>query len=349
MPLTADFTPIRHEERSIARPPPDVLIVMATRDGAAHLPAQLASLEAQSHKGWRLWVGDDGSRDGTRAILEDFAGRMGGPDRVNIVEGPHCGASGNFLTQLGHPSLPLGPRTHVALCDQDDVWYPSKLTRAIDGLQGTRGPALYGAGWRVVDADGRATGGAIRRAAATDLPSLMAQNAVSGHTAMLNPALVTALRAGPCPRREVPFHDWWLAQFTRAIGGEIRLDRWAVLDYRQHDANVLGAPGGLAAGAARLRRLVDGTFGGWLAANCAALLDRDAQLTPEARHMFERLRADPTAATLRRLGIRRSSGIETAALRLAARAGRLGRYTSAPAKNGIHAPSTASRHSSARP
>ncbi|MFO6464973.1 glycosyltransferase [Jannaschia sp. KMU-145] len=348
MPLTADFTPIRHEERSIARPPPDVLIVMATRDGAAHLPAQLASLAAQSHKGWRLWVGDDGSRDDTRAILDDFADRMGGTDRVNVVEGAHCGASGNFLTQLCHASLPLGPRTHVALCDQDDVWYPSKLIRAIEGLNGTRGPAIYGAGWRVVDADGRATGGPVRRAAATDLPSLMAQNAVSGHTAMLNPALVAALRAGPCPRRDVPFHDWWLAQFTRAIGGEIRIDRRAVLDYRQHDSNVLGAPGGLAAGATRLRRLVDGTFGRWLAANCAALLDRDAQLTPQARHLIERVRADPTAATLRRLGIRRRSGLETAALRLAARAGRLGIYAGAPSKNGVQAASTASGHSSAR-
>lgn len=52
-----------------------IVIAMATRNGVAHLPAQLASLAAQSRRGWRLIASDDGSQDRTRALLRAFMAR----------------------------------------------------------------------------------------------------------------------------------------------------------------------------------------------------------------------------------------------------------------------------------
>ena len=91
-----------------------VLGGMATRNGAAHLPAQLASLAAQSHSGWRLWVSDDGSTDATRALVQDF----GRDHDVRLIDGPQRGAAANFRTLLARAAQDA-PQAALAFSDQD--------------------------------------------------------------------------------------------------------------------------------------------------------------------------------------------------------------------------------------
>ncbi|MEL6220578.1 MAG: glycosyltransferase, partial [Pseudomonadota bacterium] len=59
-------------------------ILLATYNGEAGLPAQLASLEAQSHTAWRLIARDDGSTDGTVPLLRAFAEKH--PGQVEVVQ-----------------------------------------------------------------------------------------------------------------------------------------------------------------------------------------------------------------------------------------------------------------------
>lgn len=47
---------------------------MASYNGARFIRAQLDSIAQQSVTNWRLVVSDDGSTDGTRQIVADFAG-----------------------------------------------------------------------------------------------------------------------------------------------------------------------------------------------------------------------------------------------------------------------------------
>ncbi len=47
---------------------PQVSILMAVRNEQAHLPAALASLQAQSLRDWELVAVDDGSRDRPRRL-----------------------------------------------------------------------------------------------------------------------------------------------------------------------------------------------------------------------------------------------------------------------------------------
>ena len=110
---------------------PHVRILMATFQGATHLPAQLASFEAQSHADWSLWASDDGSTDATPDLLRAFAARH--PGRVRLIDGPRKGSAANFLHLLGHPDLPPGL---TALSDQDDVWLPHRLMRGLQQLSG---------------------------------------------------------------------------------------------------------------------------------------------------------------------------------------------------------------------
>ena len=49
-----------------------VAILLCTFNGERHLQAQLDSIAAQSHTGWALWISDDGSTDGTLAIVREM-------------------------------------------------------------------------------------------------------------------------------------------------------------------------------------------------------------------------------------------------------------------------------------
>ncbi|WP_167626596.1 glycosyltransferase [Paracoccus luteus] len=110
---------------------PRIAILMATFDGARFLRAQLDSIRDQSVTDWRLVVSDDGSRDGTRAIVRAFAAENPGHE-VTLIDGPRQGATRNFLHLLGQ----LRQGEWLAWCDQDDVWLPDRLARGLAALSG---------------------------------------------------------------------------------------------------------------------------------------------------------------------------------------------------------------------
>lgn len=298
-----------------------VTILMATRNGAVHLPAQLDSLRAQTHRTWRLWVSDDGSSDATLPLLAAFA-RAHPQHDVRILRGPERGVAANVLAALCHPDLPPGP---VALCDQDDVWLKGKLARALRRLERVcpDRPALYAAeSWRCA-ADLSARRASRPPRIAPDFRNALVQNLCAGHTIVLNAAAVAlARRAGPVPG--LAFHDWWFYQLVTGAGGICVLDPLPVALYRQHGGNVLGAPGGLRAARVRLRTLVSGDYARWIEAHRRALAECGL-LTPDARRLADAMAAGGwnRGAALRALGLHRDTVTGTVALQLAALAGRV--------------------------
>lgn len=301
---------------------PRVTVLLASYQGAAHLRAQLDSLAAQDHADWALRVSDDGSTDATREIVARFRDETPGHE-ITLLEGPRRGAAANFLSLLCDPTLPPG---YVALCDQDDVWYPSKLRHALATLAGTSGPAIYSAQSRHVRGNGTPLGLSRVHSGPPSFGNALVQNRVAGHCAVLTPRALALVRAvGPV---EVPFHDWWLYLLMTGAGGTVTVSPEVVLDYRQHDGNVLGAHRGPLAGLARAAMVLGPTWRRWQAMNRAALDRAHPWLTEEARAILAALDAAPPrgiarARALARLGITRDHPAATAFLRLAAVLGRV--------------------------
>jgi glycosyltransferase involved in cell wall biosynthesis len=296
-----------------------VTILMATWNGARHLRAQLASLLVQTHGDWVLWVGDDGSRDDTRAILARFV--QAHPGRLaRVVEGSGRGPAANFLHLLCHPDLPAGP---VALADQDDVWLKGKLARALRRIGAEDRPTLYAAESVLTDAALRP----LSRSRAHAPPSFrnaLVQNLFSGHTTVLNAAALDLVRrAGPPP--EVRHHDWWLYQLVSGAGGRCLLDPLPVALYRQHTGNAMGAPDGPGAALRRLNAIARADYARWMAGQQDALRRVRPLLTPEAHAMLDQLAAARSVPArlraFRRLGLHRDTRRGTAALYLAAALG----------------------------
>ncbi len=256
----------------MSSPLPHVTILLCTRNGAAHLQGQLDSYVAQTHADWSLWVSDDGSDDATLAILETFRDAQGAAHPVHILKGPQRGAAANFMSLLCHPDLPAG---WVAISDQDDVWKPEKLTRGLTRLTDLTGtapdtPAAYSAQSVHVDNALTPIGASRPPPRPATFANALTQNALSGHSTLLNPAAHALVRRAGVPDG-IAFHDWWLYQLMTGAGARIDIDDAQVLFYRQHGDNVLGAHDGRRASAARLAMVMNGQYGRWMAANIAAL------------------------------------------------------------------------------
>ena len=53
-----------------------VTILMSTYNGERFLAEQIESIRQQTYTGWQLLIRDDGSKDRTREIIQDFCQKI---------------------------------------------------------------------------------------------------------------------------------------------------------------------------------------------------------------------------------------------------------------------------------
>lgn len=279
------------------------MIVLCTSDGEYFLDEQLASIETQSYRNWRLVMSDDASDDRTLAILEAWRDRLG-ESRVEIRHGPNCGFVANFLAVACDPALRAD---YFAFTDQDDIWEPDKLDRAVRWLATQSDvPALYGSRTRLIDARGRETGFSPLFAKPPAFANALVQNVAGGNTMVFNAAARRLLMLGGVV--DVAAHDWWLYLIVTACGGTVFYDRVPRVRYRQHGANLVGAnANNWAARIKRMRLLLAGRFREWNSGNLRALSTLSPYMTPPSRATFDAFVTARDAGFWARLnGIRRS-------------------------------------------
>src|SRR4051812_44369921 len=170
-------------------PEPRIAILLATYNGAPWLHQQLDSLLQQTADNWVLYWRDDGSGDGTIAILQDFGRRAGQGRCVQVREPPgRLGATGNFLFLLRTVTERLDEHDVVAFADQDDIWLPQNLQRGVGALGRVPRdePVLYCARQILVDEALRRLGISGPLARPAGFPAALTQNVATGCTVMLN-------------------------------------------------------------------------------------------------------------------------------------------------------------------
>lgn len=299
-----------------------VAILLATRNGARFLARQLDSYGEQTLADWQVLASDDGSDDDTPAILERF--RRDHPGRVTLVQGPQTGAAGNFLSLIRQAP----PAGYTAFSDQDDLWLPGKIARAVAMLSGLPPdrPALYASRVTICDAALRR----LRLSPAPDRPpgfrNALVQNILHGHSIVLNRAAMALLRRAAGRGPQVVMHDWWAYQVVTGAGGRIVFDDESHVLYRQHGGNQVGGGPDVAG---RLMRLRARRQAHWMTATLAALAQADDLMSPDHRALLARIaQARATgrtalAATCLREGLYRQGPGGRLAPALAALAGRL--------------------------
>jgi glycosyltransferase involved in cell wall biosynthesis len=247
---------------------PGVVILLCTLNGERLLPGQLASLERQTFRNWRLIASDDGSSDGTKSILRTFQESFE-PGRVEIVDGPRRGAPANFLFLACRQNL---ISEYYAFCDQDDVWEPGKLARAGDLLEkaGSGIPALYGSRTKLIDENGNEIGFSPMFRRNPDFRRALVQSIAGGNTMVFNQK-ARELLVFCGADVNVPSHDWWLYQVVSGCGGAVHYDAYPSVRDRQHARNVIGSNIGWIARLRRLQMVRKARFRHWADLNIATL------------------------------------------------------------------------------
>jgi glycosyltransferase involved in cell wall biosynthesis len=303
-----------------------VAILLCTLNGARFLPRQLASYEEQDFTDWRLFVSDDGSQDGTMALLEEFQ-KKHGPAKVSLRRGPQKGFVANFLSLICDPAI---ESDYYALSDQDDVWHPHKLSRALQFLSNASAdqPAIYCARTRLIDEEGSEIGLSTFYRRSPHFRNALTQSLAGGNTMVFNKKMRWLLmQAGS--DAEAPSHDWWLYLTTTAAGGKVLYDSVPTVSYRMHARNVIGSNDAAGAQMARARLLWQGRLRAWTDMNVAALERIEKLMTEENKKTFELFRRSrkrsllPRTYGLMRSGIYRQTLLGNIGLVVATLTGRI--------------------------
>lgn len=256
-------------------------ILMCTYNGERFVGKQLDSFLQQTFPNWELFVFDDGSKDATAGVIERYK-------QLHTEHGFHFtrnasqkGFARNFLNAISESP---GHFDFYALSDQDDIWLPHKLERALKYFQDIPEsmPALYGSRTILVDQDENHLGFSHLFKKRPSFSNALVQSIAGGNTLVFNRAARNIIaRAGS--DLGVISHDWFIYQLISGAGGKIFYDAHPEILYRQHGRNLSGSNRGLLAKVLRISQLLNGTFKAWNNENILALEKNVSLLTAENR------------------------------------------------------------------
>ncbi len=131
-----------------------VILITSTYNGAKYLPALLDSIFAQTYPNIELWVRDDGSKDSTVDILREYQKNAPTGKQIILVNDTTGDWNNKGAHQSYHSLIQTLPKAdYYIFCDQDDVWEPQKVERAVSHMEQYSAdiPILYTHNYYVCD------------------------------------------------------------------------------------------------------------------------------------------------------------------------------------------------------
>jgi glycosyltransferase involved in cell wall biosynthesis len=210
---------------------PRLTVLLPVYDAEAFVAEAVESILAQSFRDFELLAIDDGSRDGSAALLDAFARR---DPRVRVVRRPHAG-----LVATLNAGLALARGELIARMDADDVALPRRFERQVERLDRDPGLVCIGGAFEVIDSKGRRID-VVHRPCHSEpiLEALLAGvSAVCHATAMYRRRAVIAVGCYDDSARLAEDYDLWL---RLAEAGRLENLPEPVLRVRHHDRSESG-------------------------------------------------------------------------------------------------------------
>jgi glycosyltransferase involved in cell wall biosynthesis len=259
-----------------------VAILMSTYNGYGFVEQQLNSLYLQTHSNIKIFIRDDGSVDDTQKILRQEYAR----GSINLFEeGNNLGVTGSFFELLNF--VINTDCQYVAFSDQDDVWLKNKVEQAILKLSNFSDcPALYCSSLEFVDENLNSLGFS-NTPRKIGFGNALFENIAVGCSIVLNRKAIDLLCQQRLPN-EVYVHDWW-CYLVLSCFGKVIFDDQALIKYRQHSGNVIGAStNSLGIFKRKISRILNGRL--WISEQAKVFYDLfDEKLSPDDRELVELL------------------------------------------------------------
>jgi glycosyltransferase involved in cell wall biosynthesis len=240
-----------------------------------------------------------------RYELEESRAEQGSAEH-GVIGDSHGEAKRQHDGTVGINQSIFNPEDLFAFADQDDVWLPEKLERAVAWHTSPRTsldslgrdepvktnserqmtgphPMLYAAQTIKVDARLRPLGSSNRPKGTLCFNAALVENTLSGNTMVMNVALMTILRKIDLDHSV--WHDWSTYQVASACCGEMKFDEKPCLLYRQHEGNVIGVKTGLFNQSLRMGKVLQGRYKTWTQTNLLGLKDIEHQMSWEAQEL----------------------------------------------------------------
>ena len=218
-----------------------VCILLSTYNGEKYLEEQLESLVRQEGVEIRILVRDDGSKDATCDILNKW--QAAHPGLVDFVQGENVGFAMSFTHLLQMAVVRYPEAEYFAFCDQDDVWLPEKMQKAVEKLAAEAKdiPVAYCSNTRLVDSDLQFIRMCWKRGEARlTKERALIQSFATGCTMVFNRrAAETYVSHLP---EVIKVHDFLMYQLCMFLG-KVVYDENSYILYRQHGSNQIGQPG----------------------------------------------------------------------------------------------------------
>ena len=236
----------------------NVVVLMSTYNGEQYLSEQLDSVLNQKGVAVSLIVRDDGSKDNTINILQQYSEKY---SNITILSEQNCGAEMSFhrLCQYAKDNIRAD---YYAFCDQDDVWVDDKLLVAVRNLEqfDKSHPNLYFSNLQMVDSN------------LTTIRNLFAKDEVVISKRM---ALIQVFTYGcTCVFNYQALDDYCRAEFSKELLhdnwiyilcmflGHVIYDEHSHILYRQHGLNLSGEKtSGASLAFQRIKRACKGRWG----------------------------------------------------------------------------------------
>lgn len=232
-----------------------IQILMSTYNGEEYLKEQLESIlqqdcEEKNGTKIKLFIRDDGSKDGTQKIIREYADKY--PETVEWYQGKNIGVINSFFELIKKSDEKAD---YYAFSDQDDYWHKEKLSAGIEKINemskkyynGTdndnitgecKVPLLYCCSPLLVDENLKEIDNTMTRAEKKPgFENAVVENIVTGCTIVMNKTLRNM--AGKQPPEFTVMHDWWFYLLASCYG-EVYYDKKQLISYRQHGTNTVG-------------------------------------------------------------------------------------------------------------
>jgi glycosyltransferase involved in cell wall biosynthesis len=303
--------------------PVTVSVALCTYNGERFLERQLGSILDGTTLPNEIVVADDGSTDGTAAIVRTMlaSAEQRGITVRFLDDGGHLGVTANFARAIAACSSDV-----IVLSDQDDIWHQDRLRDVVATFEARPRLLLQHADARLIDASDAPLDLTLFEALGVTADDRATINSGDGFARYLRRNLATgatvAFRrilfvvASPLPTEWV--HDEWLA-IIAAASGEVDVRNAQVIDYRQHGSNEIGVA------APTLRYKIQRML--------STSAERNAALARRSAVLAERLAAMPAVSTAHRDAAATKARFEGA--RAALPVGRAARAASIMAANRI--------------
>lgn len=220
-----------------------VLILLSTYNGERYLREQLDSLYSQVGIDIHILVRDDGSKDTTLSILEEYRRTQG---KMTIIKGENKGVGASFMALVYEAASNYFDYDYFAFSDQDDVWFKNKLLSGVNALNGCSSELkMFFSGAINTDSSLNPISTTCVRTVNSFGANLVA-NHILGCTMLFSAPLLHAINKintehYNIPDGKMPIHDAWAALVAYSLGATVIKSNSGLMYYRQHGGNVIGS------------------------------------------------------------------------------------------------------------